>query len=254
MSKKTIIALIGVVLLLIGLGVGVYLVLQQQELRKNAAPATTLSISPSSKTVGVGETTDFNVQMDTQTNTLSSVDLEISFNPQVISIEGVTVGTFLPVMLSTPRIDSTVGTIRASFGASPSSPQKGIGVVATIKVKGKNAGTSALSFGSNTHAAGVSESTDVISVKTPGSITVSAAALAPAPTSTPVPTIAPTSSPKGASTATSSATASASATPTSTPIAATGSAIPVTGIEVPTYFMLFAGFAIVGIGIILAAL
>jgi hypothetical protein len=218
MSRKTIIAIGVILILLAGLGVGVYLVLQQQNLQEKAAPATTVSITPSSKTISVGDTTDFTVQMNTQTNTVSSVDLEITFNPQVISIESVTPGSFLPVVLSTPRIDSTTGTIKGSFGVNASAPQQGTGIVATIKVKAKATGTSALSFGSGTRAAALSESTDVISVKTPASVSVTAASTnaTPAPTSTPLPTSTPKAATSSATVSFGSGTATGSATGSAT--------------------------------------
>ena len=64
-NKAIVIGAIIFTILLAGIVAGVYLVQQQQELREKAAPATTISFLPQTKTAEVGETVKLSVNIDT---------------------------------------------------------------------------------------------------------------------------------------------------------------------------------------------
>ena len=91
-KKKIILIVIGVLVLIAGIAVGVLLVQQNQSIKEKAAPATNLSIIPSTQTKAGGESVAFNVVMDTGENQITALDLVISFDPQVLQIVSIAKG------------------------------------------------------------------------------------------------------------------------------------------------------------------
>src|SRR3990167_3023303 len=67
-------------ILLIAIPITVYLVQKQQELRSRAAPSTTLSVMPATKTATVGETVSFDIVVDPGTNLVSVLTLVINYD------------------------------------------------------------------------------------------------------------------------------------------------------------------------------
>lgn len=95
----------------------VYILQQQQETRSHAAPATSLSFSPNSKTVNVGESFTLDVMLDPGSNRVVSATIHITYDQNKLSttssglqIEPVKVGQQgLNVIVSGP--DYTPGNI-----------------------------------------------------------------------------------------------------------------------------------------------
>jgi hypothetical protein len=213
MNKK-IIAIIVLILLLVATGFTIYLIKRQQELRLKAAPATVLSVSPTTVEKTTGDTFNLNIQIDTGENQVVGADLSLSFNSSVLEALTISPGSFLenPQEL-TKNIDNQTGKITYSLGSF--TPKQGVGTLATIQFQAKAEGTSTLAFGTGTSVAGVGE-TEALQNTVPGSITV-------------IPAIAPTATPTLTPTPTSQST-----TPTPTVIQPTATATPQPATLTPT--------------------
>lgn len=274
MKKNIIIGSILLVLLVIGLGVGMFLVQQQQDLRKKAAPATTLSILPPTKTANVGDEVTLTVQMNTATNSVTGAELHITFDAQKLTLRDFTPLTdLLPVVFVSPQINNTAGTASMTVSAQPANPAQGTGGVATLKFLVKAPGQAAVGFDTQTLATGISEGTNVLVSQNSATLTLLAAGGGTTPTPTQAagasPTPTPTRSSSGIATPTPTSTGSpiGGLSTTSTPIptttkiatttptrtAATSSAgTPVAGVSLPIVLSLGTGFLLLALGIILA--
>ncbi|MBI4028993.1 MAG: hypothetical protein HY376_01385 [Candidatus Blackburnbacteria bacterium] len=270
MSKKNvIIGTIVLVFLTVGLVVGMLLVKQQQDLRKNAAPATTLSILPPTKTANVGDEVNLTVQMNTATNTVTYAELGVTFDPQKLTLKDFTpLSEMLPIVFVSPQINNTTGTATIKLTAQPANPPQGQGGLATLKFIAKGPGTATVSFTPQTLIQGVNEGTNVLASQNSATITVLAPAAAlPTPTTTTLTALStgttptPTSNPIGGlgttptpatSTQSSGATSTSTPTPTSTTLVASGSATPVAGVSTPILLGILGGLALLLAGIALA--
>ena len=234
------------------------LVKQQQDLRKNAAPATTLSILPPTKTANVGEEVSLTVQMNTGTNTATGAELHVTYDPQKLTLKDFTPLTeMLPVVFVSPQINNTTGTANITLSAQPANPPQGQGGLATLKFIAKAPGSATVSFTPQTLVTGIGEGTNVLASQNSASITVLAPAAAALPTGT-TPTTpsvavtptsaAPTSNPIGG--------IATSPTPTSilspTTKVASGSATPTVGVNTPILLSVLGGLALLLVGIALA--
>lgn len=279
MSKKKIVfILIALVLTIAGIVAGVYLVRQRQEIRKKAAPATAIYFQPSTVETLVGETMELDIFVETGTNNIYSLFLEINYDSAILEAKLLTFTSLLSdqlrlVNISPGKITGSAGTGRTNGAANP--PVSGKQKIASVSFKILSTSSStAVSFGPETAAyTGIGEDigANLISSTIPATITVQAqeptttptptggvVASLPTPTSTstptstpnsPTPTPTPTSSGTGGVsllTSTPMPTAStgsnnaggAAATPTSTPIP---QEVPVTGNLSPTLFLLILG-------------
>ena len=85
MNKKNVILILSIAILITG-GVigGVYLVNQRQEIRKKAAPATSIYFQPSTTNINSGETVNLDVLVDINENSLATVSLDINYDDNVL--------------------------------------------------------------------------------------------------------------------------------------------------------------------------
>lgn len=231
MGKK-IIAIVVVVILVIGLVVGLLLVRQQQDLQKRATPATSVSVMPATITLPVGQNTKLTVEADTNVNLLASVVLEVTYDPQKISLVSITNGGFLPNDLEKAVINNTTGSTTVTLGANPATPPQGKGTLVTLEFKGMAAGVSTIGFGSKTRGRGFTGSAsrdnvdqaDIIALKNPASITITGGTITsptPSPTASPVVGSTPTPSPSPSPTPAAGGTGTI-ASPTPTTSSSTG--------------------------------
>lgn len=167
---KKIPAIAGFVLLVVGLGVGLYLLNQQQDVRSDAAPATTIRFTPSKSPVNVGDEFTVDIIANTAENQLTAIVLDVTFDNTKLEVLGVINGSFLSLLVSAPTFNQNAGSISATYGAAPASPAKGTGNIATIKFKAISSGLGSISFGPQTTGTGLGENVgneriDVISLK-----------------------------------------------------------------------------------------
>lgn len=200
------------ILLLAAVPLTVFLVGQRQELRKKAAPATTLSLIPSTITKKVGDVFTLEAQMDTGENRVVAVEIHVVYDPTILEAQTITNGPLFPNVLASGVVER--GTASISVGAATTTnPVTGSGTAATIRFKALAQTDAPVSvrFAANTFAGSLGEGTTNVLVGTqPASVTVTA--------DTATQTMA-------AKTSTSSAQLATQVTPTLTPtLAASGSA------------------------------
>jgi len=144
-----------------------------QEIRTKAAPATTLSFSPSTVMTGINETFTLEIRVDTGENKISAAEIYVSFDPTKLECQQISAGTFLPVVLISGTIDSTNGIASITLGSSPTEPKQGTGTLAIMSFKALNSGDTNVSFGLNTQVAAIEETGNVLTETTPSTISIS---------------------------------------------------------------------------------
>lgn len=93
-----------------------------------------LSIIPATTSATATTTKTYNVMLDSNINTINAVQLELSYDPKVISNVVIKSGTFFPRPLELIKdIDSVNGRISYALGIQPADQGiKGLGTVATV--------------------------------------------------------------------------------------------------------------------------
>jgi hypothetical protein len=119
------------------------------------AKAATLSLSPATQTVNVGDTLTVQVLLDTQGANIDGLDIQaLNYNPynlQLISAAAagqpaqIQAGTLMPNTLAN-SVDTTNGKILFSQITNPGSTYSGSGVLATLNFKALVAGNTKLTF------------------------------------------------------------------------------------------------------------
>lgn len=225
MSKnlKIISSVLGVLVLLGGVGGGVYLVQRNQTLQEQAAPATNISITPSSVTKNPGDTVVFKIHVETGPNRIAVIDTDLHYNPAAIQIVSEEVDPFAANLDQRngtfDKIDNTTGVAQKSIYTTDTTKAitgSGDVLVVTAQIKADaTPGSYTIDFGSRTKAAANEETTNVIVGKSGTNITVAGAAapspspsipasVAPSPSTpasvapSPSPSVAPSPSPSGA--------------------------------------------------------
>ncbi len=251
--SKVVLSVLGLLVLFGGLGAGLLLVRQNQDIARKAAPSTAISINPQSQSLKPGDSFTFSVNMNTGTNAVTAFDIRLNFDPAVIQVASLTLGSGLNGFSAfTNTFDNTAGTIAyAAFNVDTSKAAIGsdievLKVNATIKpdaVSGSN-----ITFDPATAASATQEGQNVITSMVPGTVSVQGASAAP--------TLSPTTQPTTRATAT--ATASATVRPTSSAPAATlkpsqtAMPLPETGTSWTTYLGIIIG-AVAIVGALIAA-
>lgn len=199
--KRTVVIILAIFFLL-AIPISVFVVMKNQELRKKAAPATSLSIAPTTLTKAVGEEFTLEVKMNTAENQIVAVDLKILFD--ATKLEGVWIrnGSMFPNILSSGVVGS--GTASIALGApNTTTPVTGTGTVATLRLKAIAATTTPVTvrFGSDTFVGALNEgSTNALQTSVPATITIGGGTTTPTPT-TLTPTLTPTLSASGSASA-----------------------------------------------------
>ncbi|MEK7591967.1 MAG: Ig-like domain-containing protein [Patescibacteria group bacterium] len=185
---KKVFLLLSIVLALVAIPATVFLAGQSQELRKKAAPATSLSLSPSNMTKKVGDTFTLETLIDTGNNQVVAAELHVIFDPQKLEAQTITNGPLFPSILVSGVVER--GSVSITIGAANSrTPITGTGTAAVIKFIAleKTDGPIQIRLAQNTFVGSLGEgSTNVLTGSTPANITITgdsaAAKLAPANT------------------------------------------------------------------------
>lgn len=277
MDKKAIFGLLTIVLSLVAVGSGVFLVKRQQELRSRAAPATVIYFAPAMATAKVEQSANFDMFVDTGTNYLATVSLEIIYDPTILKAVSLTFSSsLLPVSLKAVDL-SQPGRITGSAGVSPGLPIHGASQkVASVSFRAIAAAPSGstVDFGSGTAAySGAPEEPEwnnLVTRSNPATIVVEGAGASPSPTPSPSPS--PTSSPSPTPSPSPTTTPSPSPSPTGDGLGGgddyggdyglggggepspspspSPAEIPVAGILTPTIFLLGVGGVFIFLGLI----
>ncbi len=200
-AMKKLVFILVILLLLLAIPASVFLVAQRQELRKRAAPATTLSIVPATLTKAPGDVFTMEVKIDTGVNQVIATEISLTFDPEKLEAQSITNGSLFPNILTSGLVDRGVTSISVG-AASSAQPVTGTGTAAVVRFKAL-AGTgdtpATIRFGPNTFVGGLGESgKNILIGSNPSRVTISGSATA-------------------TTGSTSTATASATLTPTPTP-------------------------------------
>jgi hypothetical protein len=219
MKSKTLLYAVLVIFLVAALGGGLWLLRQQQILRSNAAPASTLSLQPSNNTPQIDQTFTVNVDINTGTNTVIGTELHITFDKTKLEATAAAPGDFfVGPQEAQKNLDNDAGEVTYTlYLPTGSSPKTGSGTVAILTFKALAAGDADIAFKNpDTIIGGTGEGgQNVLVSATDSSVTVQSAGGNPTPTPTTDPGGNPTPTPTTASSNT-------TATPTPT-TAGTGS-------------------------------
>jgi len=179
-------------LLLLGIPVSVYFMGQQQDIRSRAAPATTLSLTPSNDTKKVGDIATYEVVMNTAGNQVVTAKINLTFDATKLEAQSITNGSMLSKIYESANI--LPGSVSIMVGAqSELTPANGTGTIAIIRMKVLAGSASAIpiQFGPSTFVGGIKEkTTNVLVSTTPARLTV-ASSQADLPITTPQVTAAP---------------------------------------------------------------
>ena len=183
---KRLVVIIFVLITLLAVPATVYLATHQQELRKKAAPATTLSLTPATTTANVGDTFSLEVVLDPGSNQVIATDIELIYDPDVLEAQIITNSTLLPNVLTAGTVSR--GTASITVGSTNTqSPVTTRGTIAVVRFKALAPSTSgpvSVRFAQNTFVGGLGEGqVNLLVGSTPASVTVSGG---------PTPTLAPT--------------------------------------------------------------
>lgn len=121
-------------LFLIAIPATVFLVGQKQELRKKAAPASTMSLEPKSPTVKVGDIFTMEAILDTADNQIIAAAVKIAFDATKLEAQSIINGPLFPNVISTGVVESGKASITVT-AASTTTPVKGKGTAVTIRFK-----------------------------------------------------------------------------------------------------------------------
>ena len=175
------------------------------------APPASIALDPPGSVVALGGSCTIGVVAQGVTD-LGGFECALRFDPAVVHVEGVALGSFLSstgrtVSAIGPVIDYETGSVTfGAFSFGSAAGPAGTGTLASLTFRALAAGSSALTFGpvqfTDTHAAPIH-----IGAMTGGAVTVLEATETATPTATGTPTATPTA------TVTLTATPTASATP-----------------------------------------
>lgn len=269
-TKKVILSVLAFLVLAGGIVAGVFLVQRNQDIREKAAPATSLSFIPSSVTKNPGQTVNLTVNADTGENKITGIDIEVSFDPDVIQLSEMSalpgISPLTANIIKNGVIDNTAGTARyAAFTINRDAAIFGnldmLSLVGTI-TNSAVSGSSEVSFTTLTTISAVDEGVNVIVNKSSATINVSSGTGGGGSTATPTSagTAVPTATPTTAggvggagvgatATPVRTATPRPSTTATSAPAVTLPPDVPVTGVSLPLL-----GTVTLGIGALIFSL
>lgn len=218
---KKVFAIIVGILVLIAIPITVYVVGRNQELRKRAAPATTLALSPAAISKNVGDTFSLDVSLDPGTNQVIAVEIHLAFDPDKLEAQTITNSSLFSNILTSGVVDR--GTATITVGATDTRHpiiQPGTAAVVRFRALAKTDAPVSVRFSPNTQVTGLGETTNILVGTTPTTVTITGGTVT-TPSPTPTTTIRVTPTP--------TATLSGTLTPTPTATSsATSSAITVT--------------------------
>lgn len=212
-NQKGIIQLLIIGIVLLGIILGVYLVGQKTNLKSKAVlEGVDLSFQPNQISLTPNQQFTLNVFANTRENTVTAVEIILSFDPGQIEVKEIKKTDKLTYALQDGNISGNLAKI--TLGVSPDKPFKGAGIIATLTAVAKpSVSTTTIKFESQTKVAVLGKADNAIGTLTPAQISLSQSSASPTPTPTLIPS--PSSSPSSSPSPSPSPTPSIS--PTSSP-------------------------------------
>ncbi len=212
--KRVVFIIVGLITL-IAIPATVFLSMRSQELRKRAAPATNIALSPASVTKAPNEEFTLEARLDTGDNQVVAAQINIVYDPTKLEALTINNGTLFPNIISSGVIGNGTASI-AVGAANTTTPIHGTGTAAVIKFKALASTTSPISirFANDTYVGALGEgSVNVLIGSSPTTVTITGGGssnnISAVPTATPSATINPTITLTPTPTATDSASQSA---------------------------------------------
>lgn len=203
-KKKILISVIGLAVLLGAIPAGIFLVKQSQELRKSAAPATTLLFTPAALDKVTGDEFTLAMEIDTAENKVYSADVTVEYDPNIFELITLTQGSFFSEVAKDGQ-DSLPGSLRFVYFNFEAKGPEAEGIVASIGFRVKETallGVSEITISKAESKVGASEPTaddtqyvDVLQTVRSSVIAVAGAEVAATPTPQPTVTPNPTETP-----------------------------------------------------------
>ncbi|MEK7141932.1 MAG: cohesin domain-containing protein, partial [Patescibacteria group bacterium] len=162
------------ILLLVALPITIFVAGQRQEIRKKAAPATTMAVAPASLSKKAGDVFTMEITIDTGENQVVAAELHITFDQTKLEAQTITNGSLFPNILASGTVEPGGASITVG-AADAKQPVRGTGTVATVKflAKEKTDSPSSIKLGSNSFVGGLGEgATNVLAGTTPASVTI----------------------------------------------------------------------------------
>lgn len=188
-------------LFLLAIPATVFLIGQKQELRKKAAPASTMSLEPKSSTVKVGDIFTMEAILDTADNQIIATAVKVAFDATKLEAQSIANGPLFPNVINTGVVESGKASITVT-AASTTTPVKGKGTAVTIRFKALSPTTTAtqIAFTQETFANAMGEGeNNALTSTAPATITITDSdgppvSQTPSPTITqaPTPILSPT--------------------------------------------------------------
>lgn len=194
--KRVVFIIVGLITL-IAIPATVFLSMRSQELRKRAAPATNIALSPASVTKAPNEEFTLEARLDTGDNQVVAAQINIVYDPTKLEALTINNGTLFPNIISSGVIGNGTASI-AVGAANTTTPIHGTGTAAVIKFKTLASTTSPVSirFANDTYVGALGEgSVNVLIGSSPTTVTITgggSANISAVPTATPSATINPT--------------------------------------------------------------
>lgn len=148
---KKVFLYISIGIILLSIPITVFLVSKNQEIRKRAAPASTLSLTPATVTTKVGETFKLNVTLDTAGNQVMTVQISVLYDPTQLAVEDITNGPMAPSIRVSGKANPN-GSASITVGAKDTiTPIAGTGTVAVITMRAVTASATPISVKFSPH-------------------------------------------------------------------------------------------------------
>lgn len=202
MKKKLFLGVVAI-LLLLTLPIGVFFLQQGQDIRSKAAPATTLSFSPTTITnKTVGDTFDVVVNINTGANVIQRMYISLGYDGELLEVVSPIINSAnFPNITASEIIELNEAAI--GIGTSPTQPFNGTGNVATFtfKVKSTSSTSSQITATADTFAYSPGEGSINALIGSPTPVTVSFTGGSTAvPTTSPASNTTPTTVPNSTTT------------------------------------------------------
>jgi len=242
---KKVFLYISIGIIAIGIPITIFLVGKNQDIRKRAAPATTLAFSPATTTAKAGDEFDLDVTIDPGQNQITVMQIQAVFDPTKLQALSFKNGPLTPSILISQKLD-TAGTALIKVGAeSTTNPITTTGTVAVLHMKALASSVTPISVrfspDPDTYVSALGEDGHNALVGTsPASITIlnadgsqatdTSSTLAVLPTATPSATLSTLSTTNNAS-GSAQASQSAQTTQTQSSSDASASAVAITSLQ-----------------------
>lgn len=169
--------------------------------------AATLSVSPSSQTINMGDSFSVTVNLDTQGAQIDGVDLRyLNYNPAILQLEDanasasgvqITPGSLMPMTLANSA-NTTLGRVTFSQVTAGGNKYIGSGTLVTLTFKALSLGVANITFnytsGNTTDSNVASQGSDILTAVINGSYTVNNPSASGSPSLTSTPTSSRSSS------------------------------------------------------------